>query len=141
VHSTPRRRCGTFLGDDQRLMVGASARCSSFTSGGASPFSPFDRIKLMTEPPSRLRALMMTLAPIALGKYDRWLARRERARRGLEQARRDAIWEPPSSHQPQPRERIRIGPPREGWRLYADQLSAERRRMTFTNYRGMHDHR
>jgi hypothetical protein len=83
----------------------------------------------------------MTLAPIALGKYDRWLARRERARRGLEQARRDAIWEPPSSHQPQPRERIRIGPPREGWRLYADQLSAERRRMTFTNYRGMHDHR
>jgi hypothetical protein len=30
---------------------------------------------------------------------------------------------------------------REPWRQYADELAAERQRMTFTNYRGMHVHR
>jgi hypothetical protein len=99
----------------------------------------FPSLCMTNDRTSPLRALMMTLAPIALGKYDRWLERRQRARQGyerrLEQARRDDIWTPPSSHQPEPRERIRIVPPREGWRRYADELSAERRRMTVTNFR------
>jgi hypothetical protein len=96
---------------------------------------------MTTEPPSPLRALMMTLVPIALGRYDKWIARRARARRNLERQRARLTAGANDTAPHEPRERIRTGPPREPWRQYADQLAAERRRMTFTNHRGMHEHR
>jgi hypothetical protein len=58
-----------------------------------------------------LDSLMKTLAPI-------WYERREKARRNLDRlaAMADASYPP---QQP----RIRIAPPREAWRTYADQIT------------------
>jgi hypothetical protein len=103
---------------------------------------------MTTTNPGRLHSMLLAISPHwALARHN-WRERRRRDRqkleRQLEQLRGDAIWEPPSQP-PEARERIRIGPPREGWRWYADQLSAERRRMTITNARanltrtGMYD--
>jgi hypothetical protein len=86
----------------------------------------------------RWQSLLLAISPHWALALHNWRERRRRDRQKLErqrdQLRSDPIWEAPSQR-PEARERIRIGPPREGWRRYADELAAERRRMTITNYR------
>ena len=88
---------------------------------------------------NRMANLLGLLSPAWAVAFLRWQRDRERARQKLERMRLAETT--PPEYEPEPRERIRIGPPREQWRRYADEISAERRRMTFTNHRGMHEFR
>jgi hypothetical protein len=90
--------------------------------------------------------LLGLLSPSAAVAFLRWQRDRVRARQRLERLRANANTEPMP---PEPREPRHVDDVflrmtqhrREPWRQYADELAAERRRMTFTNYRGMHEHR
>jgi hypothetical protein len=94
---------------------------------------------------NRMASLLGLLSPAWAGAFLRWQRDRERARQKLERLR-TAETAPPI--EPEPRERhvndvfLRMTQHRRGpWRQYADELAAERRRMTITNHRGMHVHR
>jgi hypothetical protein len=93
------------------------------------------------------------VAPIWLSRFDRWTARRARERQQTQRIlARMANGDDTPSMPPEPRERLhindiwtRVGRPHGqawrqyqpdlSWHRYTDQLRAERRRMTTTNYR------
>ena len=106
----------------------------------------------MTDNNSRLRKLAWAIAPIWASRFDAWQQHRAKARRQYErELDRLAAGEgrPIELPSPEPRERLHVDTifrrlnqrrQQQGWLQYADELSAERRRMTFTNHRGMHEH-
>jgi hypothetical protein len=87
----------------------------------------------MTDNNSRLRQWCRLFAPILTARYDKWCARRAKARRAYER-HLAALAEPPTPPvEPEPPRDVHdrfirmAGRPREDWRRFADSLDADKR--------------